>query len=217
MLHLAGARVTRHEMGTRDRILNTISNPDLAYLLMLAGMLGIFFELSTPGAILPGVIGGISLLLAFFAFQTLPVNYAGVLLILLAMVMFIAEIKIASHGILAVGAVIALIFGSLLLFPSSEPGLRLSLVVIFGTALVITVFFGVVVAKGVEAYRQKPGTGTEGMLGERGIAKTDILAEGKVFVRGEYWNAASSERIAKGEKVEVIAVQGLRVTVRKLP
>ena len=215
VLRLAGAQLTRYEMGTRDRILNTISNPDLAYLLMLAGIIGIFFELSTPGAILPGVIGGISLILAFFAFQTLPVNYAGVLLILLAVILFIAEIKIASHGILAVGAVISLVLGSLLLFPSPEPGLRLSLGVLLGTVLVTTLFFGVVVAKGIAAYRQKPITGKEGMLGERGTAQTDILTEGKVFVRGEYWNASSSEPILKGEKVEVTAVQGLRVTVRK--
>jgi membrane-bound serine protease (ClpP class) len=216
VLRLAGAQVTRHEMGTRDKILNTISNPDLAYLLMLAGIIGIFFELSTPGAILPGVIGGISLILAFFAFQTLPVNYAGVLLILLAIILFIAEIKIVSHGILAVGAVIALILGSLLLFPSSEPGLRLSLGVILATVTVTTLFFGVVVAKGLEAYRQTPSTGMEALLGERGRAETDLLPEGKVFLRGEYWNATGNERIAKGEKVEVTAVEGLRVSVKKV-
>jgi membrane-bound serine protease (ClpP class) len=216
VLRLAGAQVTRYEMGTRDKILNTISNPDLAYLLMLAGILGIFFELSTPGAILPGVIGGISLILAFFAFQTLPVNYAGVLLILLALILFIAEIKIVSHGILAIGAVISLILGSLLLFPSSEPGLRLSFGVILGTVLVTTLFFGVVVTKGVAAYRQKPITGKEGMLGERGTAKTDLAPTGMVFVRGEYWKAVSRERIIKGESVEVTAVQGLRVTVKKI-
>ena len=218
VLRLAGAQITRHEMGTRDRILNAISNPDLAYLLMLAGVLGIFFELSTPGAILPGVVGGISLILAFFAFQTLPVNYAGVLLILLAIILFIAEIKIVSHGILAIGAVISLVLGSLLLFPSTEPGLRLSWWVIVITVLVSTVFFGVVVAKGVAAYRQKPITGKEALPGEHGTAETDLTPDGrdgKVFVRGEYWNAASCERILKGEKVEVIAVEGLRVLVKK--
>jgi membrane-bound serine protease (ClpP class) len=215
VLRLAGAQVTRYQMGTRDSILNAISNPDLAYLLMLLGFLGIFFELAHPGVILPGVIGAISLLLAFFAFQTLPVNYTGVLLILLAIILFIAEIKIVSHGILAIGAVIALVLGSLLLFPSSEPGLRLSLSVILVTVVMTTLFFGVVVAKGVEAYRQKPITGQEGMLGLIGIADTDIKPEGKVLVRGEYWNATSSEPILKGDKVEVIAVEGLRVRVKK--
>ena len=216
VLRLAGAKLTRYQMGARDRILNAVSNPDLAYLLMLAGIIGIFFELSTPGAILPGVIGGISLLLALFAFQTLPVNYAGLLLILLALILFIAEIKIASHGLLAVGAVIALALGSLMLFPSSEPGLGLSHWVILVTVLCTTFFFVVVVAKGVVAYRQKPITGKEGMLGERGIAQTDLAPEGKVLVRGEYWNALSPERIEKGEKVEVTALEGLRVTVRKV-
>ncbi|GFO60644.1 serine protease [Geomonas silvestris] len=215
-LNLAGARITRHEMGTRDRILNTISNPDLAYLLMLAGIIGIFFELSTPGAILPGVIGGISLLLAFFAFQTLPVNYAGVLLILLAIILFIAEIKIVSHGILAIAAVISLILGSLLLFPSPEPGLRLSLGVIVATVTVTTLFFVVVVAKGVEAYRQKPVTGKEAMIGAEGIAATELRPEGKVLIRGEYWNAEGAEPIARGDRVEVTALAGLKVSVRKV-
>jgi len=217
VLHLAGAQVTRHEMTTRDRILNTISNPDLAYLLMLAGILGIFFELSTPGAILPGVIGGISLLLAFFAFQTLPVNYAGVLLILLSAVLFVAEIKIVSHGVLAIGAIVSLVFGSLILFPSSEPGLHLSPWVIVGTVLVVTLFFGIVVTKAVEAYRQKPITGKEGMLGERGVAETAIEPEGKVLVRGELWNAESEVPIAQGDRVEVTAVEGLRLKVKKSP
>lgn len=217
VLKLADAQVTVHEMGTRDRILNAISNPDLAYLLMLAGILGIFFELSTPGAILPGVIGGISLLLAFFAFQTLPVNYAGVLLIVLAVILFVAEIKIISHGILAIGAIIALVLGSLLLFPSSEPGLRLSLGVIAVTAAVTTLFFAVVVAKGVEAYRQRPTTGIPGMLGELGTAATDLAPEGKVLVRGEYWNAASATPIVKGEQVEVTDVTGLHLQVKKAP
>jgi membrane-bound serine protease (ClpP class) len=217
VLRLAGARVTSYEMGRRDRILNAIGNPDVAYVLMLLGFLGLFFELSTPGAILPGVIGGISLILAFFAFQTLPVNYAGALLILLALILFISEIKIVSHGILAIGGVIAMVLGSLLLFPSPEPYQHVSRSIILATVLVTTLFFGVVVAKVIEAHRQKPITGKEGMLGERGVAETDIMPEGKVVVRGEYWNAVSCERILKGEKVEVTAMEGLRLTVRKLP
>jgi len=216
VLRLAGARVTNHEMGVRDKVLNAISNPDVAYLLMLLGLLGLFFELSTPGVILPGVIGGISLILAFFAFQTLPVNYAGLLLILLAVILFIAEVTVVSHGILAIGGVVAMVLGSLLLFPSQEPYLRLSRGLVVSTSLVTALFFIFVVAKVVEAYREKPISGREGMLGERGIAWTDIVPEGKVFVRGEYWNAQSSEPIGKGDKVEVIALEGLKVTVKKL-
>jgi membrane-bound serine protease (ClpP class) len=215
LLRLAGAELVEHPMGARDRILNAISNPDLAYLLMLAGILGIFFELSTPGVILPGVVGAISLLLAFFAFQTLPVNYAGVLLILLAGILFIAEVMVVSHGIFAIGAVISLLLGSLLLFPDGEPQFRLSWWVIGLSVTVSGLFAALVVTKGVAAYRQRPITGSEGMLGEQGIAETDLTPEGKVRVRGEYWNAVGTEPIAKGERVEVTAVVGLRLTVRK--
>jgi membrane-bound serine protease (ClpP class) len=215
VLQLEGAAVIQHEMGTRERILNAVSDPNVAYVLLMLGFMGIFFELSNPGVILPGVIGGISLILAFFAFQTLPVNYAGVLLILLAIVLFIAEIKIVSHGMLTVGGVIAMILGSLMLFQSSEPSVRVSWNVILVTVLMTTLFFAVAVSKAVKAHRAKPVTGREGMVGEKGVAETDIAPEGKVFVRGEYWDATSSERITKGEKVEVTAVEGLRVRVKK--
>jgi membrane-bound serine protease (ClpP class) len=220
VLHVAGARVVMREMGTRDKVLNAISNPDIAYLLMLLGFVGLFFELSNPGVILPGVIGAISLILALFAFQSLPVNYAGALMILLALILFIAEIKIVSHGLLAVGGVVAMVLGSLMLFPSKEPYLRLSTGVLIGTVAVTTLFFLVVIAKVIEAQRQKPITGQEGMLGEHGIADTDImpdlLPEGRVLVHGEHWNATSMERILKGDRVEVIGISGLTVTVRKL-
>jgi membrane-bound serine protease (ClpP class) len=216
MLRLSGVPVVAHGMVTRDKILNTIGNPDIAYLLMLLGFLGIFFELSTPGVILPGVIGFISLILAFFAFQTLPVNYAGALLILLALILFVAEIKIVSHGILAIGGVASLLLGSLLLFPSTEPDLRLSWGVLLATVLTVTLFFLVVVAKVIQAHRQKPVTGKEGMLGEVGEAATDLGPEGKVMVHGEYWNASSEEPVAKGEKVEVTGVNGLTVRVKRI-
>ena len=216
VLRLSGARVTNYQMGGRDRILNAISNPDVAYLLMLLGFLGIFFELSTPGAILPGVIGGISLILAFFAFQALPVNYAGALMILLAFILLTAEVMIVSHGILAMGGVIALVLGSLLLFPSPEPYLRLSWSVLLTTVIMIVIFFTFVLAKVIQAHREKPISGTGAMLGCRGRAVTDIMAEGKVMVRGEYWNATSSEMIGKGEEVEVTEVEGLRLTVKKV-
>ncbi len=215
ILRLAGAVVKVHEMGTREKILNIISNPNVAYVLMMLGFLGLFFELSNPGVILPGVIGGISLILAFYAFQTLPVNYAGVLLILLAIILFIAEIKIVSHGMLTVGGVIAMVLGSLLLFQSPEPYLRLSWSVIAITVAMTTLFFAVAVTKAVRAHRKRPVTGGEGLVGEEGVADTEVLADGKVFVRGEYWDAASPERIMKGEKIIVTAVEGMRLRVRK--
>jgi membrane-bound serine protease (ClpP class) len=215
-LRLAGVRSESHGMNARQRILNAVSNPNVAYVLMMLGFLGLFFELSNPGVILPGVIGGISLILAFFAFQTLPVNYAGVLLIIFALILFIAEIKIVSHGMLAVGGVVSMVFGSLLLFESPEPYLRLSWGVIVTTVLAVTLFFLVAVTKAVQAHRRRPVTGIEGLIGECGTAESDLAPEGKVFVRGEYWDAASSERIAKGERVVVVAVEGMRVGVRKL-
>jgi membrane-bound serine protease (ClpP class) len=215
-LRLSGARVEVCGMNTRQRVLNAVSNPNVAYVLMMLGMLGLFFELSNPGVILPGVIGGISLILAFFAFQTLPVNYAGVLLIAFALILFIAEIKIVSHGMLAVGGVIAMVFGSLLLFESSEPYLRVSWVVILPTVLTIALFFLVAVTKAVQAHRRRPISGSEGLVGECGRAESDLAPEGKVFVRGEYWDAWSDQPIEKGEKVAVTEVVGMRLRVKKL-
>ncbi len=215
VLRVAGAKVERHSMTTREKILDAISNPNIAYLLMMLGMLGLFFELSNPGVILPGVIGGISLILAFFAFQTLPVNYAGVLLILLALVLFIAEIQIVSHGMLTVGGVVSMILGSLMLFESPEPFLRLSWSVIVTTVAMVTAFALFVIRKAVTAHRRKPSSGREGLIGERGFADSDIMPEGKVFVRGEYWDAWSDEAIAKGDRVLVVELDEMRVKVKK--
>jgi membrane-bound serine protease (ClpP class) len=214
-LQLTGAEIVVHEMGTRERILSAISNPNVAYVLMMLGFIGLFFELSNPGVILPGVVGGISLLLAFFAFQSLPVNYAGMLLIILALIFFIAEVKVVSNGMLTVGGVIAMIFGSLMLFESPEPYLRVSWSVIIPTVLATMAFFLFAVTKAVEAHRKKPATGSEGLMGEQGLADSAIAPEGKVFVRGEYWDAWSDEDISRGEKVMVVAVEGLRLKVRK--
>ncbi|MBI1920441.1 MAG: nodulation protein NfeD [Geobacter sp.] len=215
VLRTVGARIEFREMSARQRILSVIGNPNVAYVLLMIGILGIFFELSNPGVILPGVFGGISLILAFFAFQTLPVNYAGVLLILLALILFILEVKVVSHGMLTVGGVISMVLGSLMLFESPEPYLRVSWQVIVITVAATVIFFLFAVTKALKAYRKKPATGAEGLVGERGKADTDIAPEGKVFVRGEYWEAWSDEPISAGEKIEVVAVEGMRVKVRK--
>ena len=217
VLKLAGSTVVLSEMGMRERILNAISNPNVAYVLMMIGMLGLFFELSNPGVILPGAIGGISLILAFFAFQTLPVNYAGVLLILLALILFIAEIKIVSHGMLTVGGIVAMVLGSLLLFDSSEPYLRVSWSVILVTVAATVLFFVVAVRKVLQAHRNQPITGREGLVGDVGVADGEITtAAGKVFVQGEYWDARSDTPIPAGEQVVVEAVEGMRLRVRKI-
>lgn len=215
VLKLADAKIIQAEMGTREKILDTISNPNVAYVLMMLGMLGLFFELSNPGVILPGVIGGISLILAFFAFQTLSVNYAGILLIILALILFIAEIKIVSHGMLTVGGVISMILGSLLLFESPEPYMQVSWSVILVTVLAVTSFALIVVTKAIKAHRQSPASGREGLLGEGGKAESDIVPEGKVFVRGEYWDAWSEEPISKGDRIIVQGVEGMKLKVKK--
>ena len=215
VLKLADAKIIQAEMGTREKILDTIGNPNVAYVLMMLGMLGLFFELSNPGVILPGVIGGISLILAFFAFQTLSVNYAGILLIILALILFIAEIKIVSHGMLTVGGVISMILGSLLLFESPEPYMQVSWSVILVTVLAVTSFALIVVTKAIKAHRQSPASGREGLLGEGGKAESDIVPEGKVFVRGEYWEAWSEEPISKGDRIIVQGVEGMKLKVKK--
>ncbi len=215
-IEISGAMVEQHDMGSRERILAVLGDPNVAYVLMMIGFLGLFFELSTPGAILPGVLGGISLLLSFFSFQTLPVNYAGVLLILLAMVLFIAEIKVVSHGMLTVGGVVSLAFGSLLLVDSGESGLRISWGLIATTIAVITGLAVIVIRKAVRAQMKTPVSGREGLFGEKGVADSEIGENGTVLVRGEYWNAWSDERIERGEKIEVIELEGLRLKVRKL-
>jgi len=211
-----GLKTNRVEMGFRESFLATLSNPNIAYILMMIGLAGLYFELSNPGAVFPGVIGGICLILAFFAFRTLPVNYAGILLILLGVFLFIAEIKITSYGLLSVGGVISLALGSIMLFDSPLPFLRASLTVIIPTVLVAAGFFIFAVTMTVKAHRAKPATGKEGLLGEVGKAATRIDPEGKVFVHGEFWNAYADGIIEEGQKVRVVKAEGLWVKVEKL-
>jgi membrane-bound serine protease (ClpP class) len=201
----------------RDRILRTISDPNIAYILMMLGMMGIFFELIHPGGIFPGVIGGICLILAFFALQTLPVNYAGILLIVLAIVFFIAEIKVISHGLLTIAGIISLILGSLMLFKTPEGKIGLALQVLIPTITAISGFFVVVISLAVKAYMRKPKTGDQGILGELGRVKSSIAPgkPGKVFVHGEIWNARSEDTLEPYEVVEVTGVEGLLLNVKR--
>lgn len=217
VLRTRNAVVNREEMSLRLKILSLISDPNVAYILMLLGFYGLFFELTNPGAIFPGVIGGICLILAFYAFQTLPVNYAGLLLIILAIILFILEVKIVSHGILTIGGVIAMVIGSLMLFESPGPFLRLSIYIILPAVIVTAIFFILTIGLALKAYRRRPVTGTEGLVGEKGIAKTDITGEGGlVLAHGEIWQAFSDERIEKGDKIVVESVKGLKIKVKKV-
>lgn len=211
-----GLQVNFLEMGFRERFLAVLSNPNIAYILMMIGLVGLYFELSNPGAIFPGVIGGICLILAFFAFRTLPVNYAGVLLILLGVFLFVAEIKIASYGLLTVGGLVSLALGSIMLFESPIPALRASLYVIIPTVIVTGAFFAFAITMAVKAQLAKPATGAEGLVGEIGVVQTPLRPEGKVFVHGEIWNAYAEEAIEAGEKVRVIKTEGLKVKVEKI-
>lgn len=215
-LATAGAVLNHKSMGLRDRILTTIANPNIAYLLLLIGLAGLYFEFSNPGAILPGVVGAISLLLAFFAMQTLPVNYAGVLLIVLAVILFVAEIMVVSYGMLSVAGIVSLAFGSLLLFDSADPAFRVSLKVMIPAVILVSAFFITVIGMAVRAHGRKPATGLEGMLGVTGRAETPVHQTGRVFIKSEHWNAVSSQRIEEGTPVRVIGMKGLILEVEPL-
>lgn len=216
VLRTKDAKVIREEVGLRQKILNFISDPNVAYILMLLGFYGLFFELTNPGAVFPGVVGGICLILAFYAFQTLPVNYAGLLLIILAIILFILEVKIVSHGVLTIGGIIAMIIGSLMLFETPGSFLRLSIYLILPAVVVTTLFFTVTIGLALKAHRRKPVTGKEELIGMGGIAKTDITKDGgMVFLHGELWSAYSDENISKNDKVVVEGISGLRIKVKR--
>ena len=204
------------EIGFRDRVLNVITDPNVAYVLMMLGMLGLFFELSNPGVILPGVIGGISLILAFFAFQSLPINYAGLLLILFGIALLVAEIKVVSHGILAMGGIVAMALGSLMLFDSPDVGFRISWWVIAPTVGATAGLFLFVLAAGMRALKRRPMLGAAGLIGRTAVARGPLDHEGQVAMQGELWNAiAEGDPVADGAPVRVVGVEGLTLKVVK--
>ena len=214
LLRTRDARVTRYPMGLRHRILSALADPNVAYILMMIGVYGIFFELSNPGAVFPGIAGGIALILGFYSLQTLSASYAGFLLIALAVILFILEIKIASHGALTIGGIISLLLGSLMLFRSSvDPYLRISWGVILLMVGFSAAFFGTVVTLAVRSQLRKPATGAEGLIGEVGEAMLDFTGKGKVFVVGETWDAVSSVPVRNGEKVRVERREGMVLVV----
>ena len=215
-VHTKGVPIERVEMSLRDKVLKVISDPTIAYIFLILGFYGLFFELSNPGSILPGIVGGIFIILAFFAFQTLPVNYAGLLLILFAMILFLAEVKVMSHGLLTVGGIISMLLGSLMLVESPVPSLRISKAVILVAVLVTAGFFVFVVAKGLGIQMKKPTTGKEGLVGEIGVVRSRMDPEGQIAVRGEIWLAFCDEPVELGQKVRVVEVAGLKLKVAKV-
>jgi membrane-bound serine protease (ClpP class) len=217
-LHLANADVREIDMSWPQRVLSAIAHPQIAYLLLTLGTLGLTIEMWSPGAIVPGVAGGICLLLAFFALQVLPVSYAGVLLILLGFVLLILEVKVTTHGGLAVGGIASLLMGSLLLIDSPLPEMQIGLRVILSVVLSLSAILLLLVTLGLRAQRQPAVTGESGMLQDTGNALTSIEPGGigRVATHGEIWSATSSEPIQAGERVTITAVNGLTLTVRRM-
>ena len=211
------ATVKPIEISARDRFLHVITDPNVAYVLMSLGMLGLFFELANPGVVLPGVIGGISLILAFFALQSLPINYAGLLLILFGVVLLIAEVKVVSHGVLAIGGIVAMALGSLMLFDTPDVGgLRVSWWVVGATVGATAVLVLFVLSVGIRALAQRPVLGTSALIGQTGIARDALAPEGQVTVQGEIWRAVADDGpVSPGSQVRVVGVQGLTLKVVK--
>ena len=200
-------------MGTRLEMLKILSDPSIAYLLMSIGTIGIMAELYSPGAILPGMIGAISLILAFYSLQSLPVNYAGALLVILGTIFLLLEISVTSYGLLAIGGLAAMTLGGLLLIKSDAPYLQISLSFLLPTVMLIGTLIGIMAWMAVKSTRGKPVTGTEGMIGAIGIAKTDLNPRGQITLQGEIWDAVSQTPIKQGEAATVMSVEGLTLTV----
>jgi membrane-bound serine protease (ClpP class) len=229
VLHTAAAEVRRFRMSIIDRILAFLVNPDVAYILLVVGMFGVIFEISSPGAIAPGVAGAIALLMAFTGFGSLPTNIGGIVFIVLAIILFIVDIKAPTHGLLTAGGVVAFVLGSFLLFPpwrapapAALPGLpaapvvRLSVAAIAVMTVLVVAFFVFVLGKGIRAQARKVAFGSESLVGAEGTAVTDIAPSGLVQMTGEQWSARATEgTIRKGERVQVVGREGLYLLVRR--
>lgn len=215
-LRTANARIDQMEMTWRQRLLSGIAHPQIAYILFSLGTLGLTIELWSPGAILPGVVGGVCLVLAFFAFQILPVSYAGLLLIVFGILLLVLEVKVVSYGVLSVGGIVSLVLGALFLFDSSLPELRVGLAIVLPMVAGIAAIVLSLVGLALRAQRQRSVTGESGMVGETGRALAPIPADGhgQVSVHGEIWRATAAEPIEPGAAVEVVGFEGLTLRVR---
>ncbi len=217
VLNLKGKRIVLLNMSDRQKFLKTITNPNLAYFLLIFGLIGLYLEFTHPGIIVPGVLGGISLLLAFMAFQILPINYVGLLLILLSVGFFIAEIKIQGFGAFGIGGIISFVLGSIMLINAPIPEMRptMSMILTFGICFGIILMF--LTFKVIKAMKRRSETGREGLTGEAGTARTEITSSsGKVFVHGEWWNAISEKTIPTDSKVIVESIDGSTLKVKAL-
>ena len=215
-INTQGVPVKEISEGLRTRILKHIADPNIAFILMMIGLAGLYFELAHPGVVLPGVVGALSLLLALYAFQTLPVSFIGLLLIILAFIFFVLEIYVTSYGLLTVAGVASLFFGSMMLYRGGETGMDVAWGVLIPTVLAISLFFIGITLLVFRSHLKRSSTGSSGMVGERGTAYTDLTPAGQVFVHGEYWQALSDEAIKAGEPVEVVEVVNLKLRVRRV-
>jgi membrane-bound serine protease (ClpP class) len=217
-LHTRGAEVAEFTMDWKHKILDILSDPNIAYIFFLLGVYGLLFELYNPGSILPGVVGVISIIIAFYSLHTLPINYAGLALIIFGIVLFIVEIKVPSYGLLSVGGAISLLLGSIMLIDSesSLEFIAISWSVIIPAVLFTIAFFVFAIGMGIRAQQRKPVTGVEGLVGEKGEAFTDLAPDGKVRVHGEIWAATCTEgKVKKGTPVKVDRIRDLHLTVSK--
>ncbi len=218
VLDTENARIESYEMNWRQRALDILSDPNILYILFLIGITGISLELYNPGSILPGVVGGICIILFLYSVQTIPINIAGLLLILFSAILFLLEIKIPSYGLLTIGGVISLVLGSLMLVDSPLPFLQISWKVILGATITMTLFFIIAISFALRAHRKKPSTGKEGLVGEEGVTIDDLNPTGQIEIHGEIWKAVSDRRIKKGQRVivEEVHSQHLRLKVKPI-
>ena len=207
--------IVYHEMSPRLKMLDIISNPNVAYVLMMIGVVGLYFEMSNPGLVFPGVIGAVSMVLALYAMQTLPIDYAGLLLVLLGALFFIAEIGVMSYGLLSIAGVVSIFLGSTMLIDSDDPAMQISQSILYPT-LGLTIVFSIgIIVFATQTRNLKKQGGAEGMLGETGIVKENLNPHGRVLVHGELWEAECEGEIMEGEHVIVESVEGLKVRVKK--
>lgn len=213
-LTTTGVAVERREMGRLQKLLSVISHPQIALLLISLGGLGLTIELYNPGLIFPGVVGAIALILGFYSMSVLPIRYAGLALIFLALALFVAELFVPTFGILTAGGAIALVFGFIMLFRTEDPALAVDLRLILGMVGSIVLVVSLLLGRAWQVRREPVRTGSEGLVHEVGVARTDLDPDGKIFVHGELWNARADERVPAGAEVEIVSVEGLRLEVR---
>lgn len=217
VLNTKGSVITRIAMNAKQKLIDILSTPDIAFLLLSLGSLGLLLEFYNPGLIFPGVAGAVCLLMGFVSFQILPFNYAGMALLLLGIVLFVAEVYVASYGALTLGGLISFALGALLLFDTPESDLRVGFDVVIASTLAFGVFFAYVIFYLIKAQKLTPRMGFEGIIGKEGSAVSEIQAAGKIYIDGEYWDAESDQPIQKGDRIKVVEVlKGFKLKVKKV-